>query len=49
MENPRGDGEPRSGRGLTAALVVLALALLLAVVQSAPPAAKSKEVPLTEF
>ncbi len=49
MENPRGDGEARSGRGLTVALVLLALALLLAVVQSAPPAAKPKEVPLTEF
>lgn len=41
--------ESKAGRGLILALVLLALALLLAVVQARPPAAKSGEVPLTEF
>jgi hypothetical protein len=35
--------------GLAAGLLVLALAWLLAAVQSVPPEAKAKEVPLTEF
>jgi len=34
---------------LAAALILLALALLLAVVQSVPPEPKSKQVPLAEF
>jgi hypothetical protein len=49
MVDSRGDAQPRSGWGLAAALALLALALGLAVVQSTPPEAKSKEVPLTEF
>ena len=49
MADPGRDVEPRSGWGLTAALILLALALLLAVVLSYPPAAKAKDVPLTEF
>jgi hypothetical protein len=49
MADSRGDVEPRSGWGLTAALILLALALLLAQLQSYPPAAKAKDVPLTEF
>src|SRR5262245_36181663 len=49
MANPEVDVEARAGRGLAFALILLALALLLAVVQSRPPAAKAKDVPLTEF
>src|SRR6185295_13418647 len=49
MANPDVDVEARAGRGLAFALILLALALLLAVVQSRPPAAKAKEVALTEF
>jgi hypothetical protein len=49
MVNPDVEVESRAGRGLIFALVLLALALLLAVVQSRPPAPKSGEVPLTEF
>src|SRR6185295_2883635 len=49
MANPDVDVEARDGRGLAFALILLALALLLAVVQAHPPAAKAKEVPLTEF
>jgi hypothetical protein len=49
MANPEVDVESRAGRGLALALILLALALLLAIVQSHPPAAKSKQVALTEF
>ncbi len=49
MGNLRGDVETRSNRGLAAGLVLLALALLLAIVQSAPPPARTGEVPLTEL
>jgi Peptidase family M28 len=49
MANPDVDVEARAGRGLVFALILLALALLLAVVQAHPPAAKAKEVALTEF
>ncbi|HEV8580069.1 MAG TPA: M28 family peptidase [Thermoanaerobaculia bacterium] len=49
MADPRGEVEPRSDWGLAAGLALLVLALLLAVIQSVPPAAKSKNVPLTEF
>ena len=49
MADPKGDVESRAGRGLAAALVLLALGLLLAVVQSGPPAAKPKDAPPAEF
>jgi len=49
MTDPKDDVESRAGRGLAAALVLLALGLLLAVVQSGPPAAKPKDAPPAEF
>jgi MFS family permease len=49
MANPDVDVEAKAGRGLAFAVILLALALLLTVVQSRPPAAKAKDVPLTEF